>query len=40
VVPEGPADPPCFGAADLGIVDYGHRATPDVYLTPPATKGI
>jgi peptide/nickel transport system substrate-binding protein len=25
-------DPPCVGAAELGIVDYGHRATPDVYL--------
>jgi peptide/nickel transport system substrate-binding protein len=24
--------PPCVGAAELGIVDYGHRATPDVYL--------
>ena len=23
---------PCAGAAELGIVDYGHRATPDVYL--------
>ena len=23
-----PADPPCSGAAELGIVDYGHRATP------------
>ena len=30
--PEAPADPPCSGAAELGIVDYGHRATPDVYL--------
>ena len=30
--PEKPADPPCSGAAELGIVDYGHRATPDVYL--------
>ena len=27
-----PKDPPCSGAAELGIVDYGHRATPDVYL--------
>lgn len=25
-------DPPCVNAAELGIVDYGHRATPDVYL--------
>ncbi len=23
-----PADPPCSGAAELGIVDYGHRADP------------
>ena len=30
--PATPADPPCSGAAELGIVDYGHRATPDVYL--------
>ena len=32
MVPAEPADPPCSGAAELGIVDYGHRATPDVYL--------
>jgi len=25
-------NPPCVLAAELGIVDYGHRATPDVYL--------
>ncbi|HET7725919.1 MAG TPA: ABC transporter substrate-binding protein [Candidatus Limnocylindrales bacterium] len=30
--PGEPAEPPCSGAAELGIVDYGHRATPDVYL--------
>jgi peptide/nickel transport system substrate-binding protein len=30
--PAEPKDPPCSGAAELGIVDYGHRATPDVYL--------
>jgi peptide/nickel transport system substrate-binding protein len=23
---------PCAGSAELGIVDYGHRATPDVFL--------
>ncbi|MEQ1874808.1 MAG: ABC transporter substrate-binding protein [Ilumatobacteraceae bacterium] len=23
---------PCAGSAELGIVDYGHRPTPDVYL--------
>jgi len=39
--PDSPADPPCSGAAELGIVDYGHRATPDVYLNAAlATKGI
>jgi peptide/nickel transport system substrate-binding protein len=39
--PEAPADPPCSGAAELGIVDYGHRATPDVYLNAALkTKGI
>jgi len=39
--PESPADPPCSGAAELGIVDYGHRATPDVYLNAAlATNGI
>jgi peptide/nickel transport system substrate-binding protein len=39
--PETPADPPCSGAAELGIVDYGHRATPDVYLNAAlATNGI
>jgi peptide/nickel transport system substrate-binding protein len=30
--PEKPADPPCSGAAELGIVDYGHRPVPDVFL--------
>lgn len=30
--PPEPKEPPCSGAAELGIVDYGHRATPDVYL--------
>jgi peptide/nickel transport system substrate-binding protein len=39
--PAKPADPPCSGAAELGIVDYGHRATPDVYLNAALkTKGI
>ncbi len=38
---KGSADPPCFGAAELGIVDYGHRATPDVYLNAALkTKGV
>jgi peptide/nickel transport system substrate-binding protein len=31
--------PPCFGAAELGIVDYGHRATPDVYLNAALKTG-
>jgi peptide/nickel transport system substrate-binding protein len=30
--PDTPASPPCSGAAEMGIVDYGHRGTPDVYL--------
>jgi peptide/nickel transport system substrate-binding protein len=30
--PDTPADPPCSGAAEFGIVDYGHRPTPDVFL--------
>jgi peptide/nickel transport system substrate-binding protein len=39
--PAEPASPPCSGAADLGIVDYGHRATPDVYLNAALkTNGI
>jgi peptide/nickel transport system substrate-binding protein len=39
--PAEPADPPCSGASELGIVDYGHRATPDVYLNSAlSTKGI
>ena len=39
--PAEPADPPCSGAAELGIVDYGHRATPDVYLNAALkTDGI
>jgi peptide/nickel transport system substrate-binding protein len=39
--PPDPADPPCSGASELGIVDYGHRATPDVYLNAAlATGGV
>jgi peptide/nickel transport system substrate-binding protein len=39
--PPEPASPPCSGAAELGIVDYGHRATPDVYLNAALkTEGI
>jgi peptide/nickel transport system substrate-binding protein len=39
--PPDPKDPPCSGAAELGIVDYGHRATPDVYLNAALkTEGI
>jgi peptide/nickel transport system substrate-binding protein len=37
--PKDPADPPCSGAAELGIVDYGHRATPDVYLNAALSTG-
>ena len=29
--PPTPKDPPCSGATEFGIVDYGHRPTPDLY---------
>ena len=39
--PEAPADPPCSGAAEFGIVDYGHRPTPDLYCNAALqTKGV
>jgi peptide/nickel transport system substrate-binding protein len=39
--PAEPADPPCSGASELGIVDYGHRATPDVFLNAALmTNGV
>ena len=39
--PPKPADPPCSGAAELGIVNYGHRPTPDVYLNAAlSTNGV
>ena len=39
--PAEPADPPCSGAAELGIVDYGHRGTPNVFLNAAfSTKGV
>ncbi|MFP5342373.1 MAG: ABC transporter substrate-binding protein [Candidatus Limnocylindria bacterium] len=39
--PAEPADPPCSGAAELGIVDYGHRSTPDVFLNSALkTNGV
>ena len=32
---------PCDGAAEFGIVDYGHRPTPDVYFSSAlATGGV
>jgi peptide/nickel transport system substrate-binding protein len=37
--PAEPADPPCSGATPLGIVDYGHRPTPDVYLNAAYSTG-
>jgi len=37
--PAEPADPPCSGAAELGIVDYGHRSTPDVFLNSALRTG-
>ena len=33
------ADPPCNGAAELGIVDYGHRPVPDVFLNASVSTG-
>ncbi len=35
--PDG--DPPCAGAAELGIVDYGHRPVPDVFLNAAVSTG-
>jgi peptide/nickel transport system substrate-binding protein len=35
--PDG--DPPCAGAAELGIVDYGHRPVPDVFLNAAFSTG-
>ncbi len=36
-----PTDPPCGGNAELGIVDYGHRASPDVFLNSAfKTNGV
>ena len=32
-------DPPCSGAAELGIVDYGDRPTPDIYLNAALKSG-
>jgi len=32
---------PCFNASEFGIVDWGHRPTPDVYLTSALqTNGV
>ena len=33
------ATPPCDGNAELGIVDYGHRASPDVFLNSAFKTG-
>ncbi len=30
---------PCWGAAEFGIVDYGHRPTPDVYFSSALASG-
>jgi peptide/nickel transport system substrate-binding protein len=30
---------PCWGSAELGIVDYGHRPTPDVYFSSALASG-
>jgi peptide/nickel transport system substrate-binding protein len=38
--PPEPKNPPCSGADEIGIVDYGHRGVPDVYLNASlATNG-
>jgi peptide/nickel transport system substrate-binding protein len=37
--PATPKTPPCSGAAEIGIVDYGHRGTPDVYLNAALSTG-
>jgi peptide/nickel transport system substrate-binding protein len=37
--PTEPKDPPCSGASELGIVDYGHRGVPDVYLNAALSPG-
>ncbi len=34
-----PTTPPCNGNAEFGIVDYGHRATPDVFLNSAFKTG-
>jgi peptide/nickel transport system substrate-binding protein len=34
-----PTTPPCLGNAELGIVDYGHRATPDLFLNSAIKTG-
>ena len=33
------ATPPCDGNAEFGIVDYGHRATPDLFLNSAFKTG-
>ncbi len=39
--PGGPDDRPCGDADEFGIVDYGHRPTPDVYFSSAlATGGV
>jgi peptide/nickel transport system substrate-binding protein len=37
--PAEPATPPCSGADDFGIVDYGHRGSPDVFLNSAFKTG-
>ena len=32
-------NPPCSGADEFGIVDYGHRASPDVFLNSAFKSG-
>ncbi len=37
--PAEPADPPCSGATEMGIVDYGDRPVPDIYLNAALKTG-
>ncbi len=39
--PPGGTDPtlPCDGSAEFGIVDYGHRPTPDIFLGSALSTG-
>lgn len=36
---ESDANLPCDGSSDFGIVDYGHRPTPDIFLSSALASG-